>query len=239
MGKVIRAQKLGKSRRRQANSHKFKGAAAHHPLKLSNEKLVKGKVVDIIHDPVRNAPLAKVVYDNKIKVNMIAPIKLQVGQEVAYGTEAQPHVGNSLYLKNIPEGTMVYNIEATPGDGGKFARSAGNFGKVITHDESGTVVQLPSGAFKTLNSNCRANIGIVAGGGFAEKPLMKAGRRWHKTRAKGKLYPIVRGVAMNSRNHPFGGGGHPHTGKGKTVSRHAPPGRKVGSISAKKSGRGR
>src|SRR3989338_8931740 len=118
----------------------------------------------------------------------------------------------------------------------KFARSAGTFCRIVTHDQRGTVVQLPSGSFKTVDSKCRAGIGIVAGAGREEKPLLKAGKHYHLMQARNKLWPVGKGVNMNPVDHPFGGGGHPHTGKPKTVSRNAPPGRKIGSIAARRTG---
>ncbi len=237
MGKRIRAQKLGSSKKRQSPSHRFKGEVKHQSLKKSSEGKVKGEVVDILQDPGRNAPMAKVKFENGTFVNMIASVDLKVGQEVSFGENAEAEIGNSLNLSQIPEGTAVYNIENRPGDGGKFARSAGNFGRVMSHDSEGTVVQLPSGAFKTLNHNCRANVGIVAGGGFNEKPFIKAGNKWFKTKKRGKVYPRVSGVAMNTVDHPFGGGGHQHIGKPKSVKRGTSPGRNVGSISPKRTGK--
>jgi len=99
------------------------------------------------------------------------------------------------------------------------------------------MVKLPSGATKLLKDACRATIGVVAGGGRIEKPFLKAGKKFHWMRAKGHKYPRVRGVAMNACSHPFGGGRHQHPGKPTTVSRHAPPGRKVGHIAARMTGR--
>jgi large subunit ribosomal protein L2 len=98
---------------------------------------------------------------------------------------------------------------------------------------------MPSGAFKTVHNMCRANIGIVSGGGKHEKPFVKAGSKRFAKYAKGKMHSIVCGVNMNSCDHPFGGGRHPHTGKSRSVSRHAPPGRKVGAIASKRSGKKR
>ena len=95
-------------------------------------------------------------------------------------------------------------------------------------------IQLPSGKFKTLDSRCRATIGIVAGGGHKEKPMAKAGKKYHTYRSKPKRFPLVKGVAMNAVNHPHGGGGHPHVGRPSTVSKNAPPGMKVGRLSSRK-----
>lgn len=144
--------------------------------------------------------------------------------------------GNTLPLAEIPEGTPIYDIENTPGDGGRFVRSSGTYASVVTHDANQAVVELPSGELKYLNPNCRASIGVVAGGGRKDKPFLKAGKRWHAYKAKGKKFMTVRGVAMNAVDHPHGGGNRQHPGRPTTVSRHAPPGRKVGSIAAKRTG---
>lgn len=124
-----------------------------------------------------------------------------------------------------------------PGDGGKLVRAGGSYATVVSHDAKKTVIQLPSGQFKTLDSSCRATVGVSAGGGRKDKPFVKAGKKFFAFRARGKQYPIVRGVAMNPVAHPHGGGSHQHIGKPSTVKRGAPPGRKVGSIAADRSGR--
>jgi large subunit ribosomal protein L2 len=98
-------------------------------------------------------------------------------------------------------------------------------------------IRLPSGQFKTLDSSCRATIGLPAGGGRREKPFMKAGNKHYAFRKKGKQYPVVRGVAMSAVDHPHGGGNHKHVGGPNSVPRGAPPGRKVGHIAPKRTGR--
>ncbi|MFB6088592.1 MAG: 50S ribosomal protein L2, partial [Candidatus Aenigmatarchaeota archaeon] len=142
---------------------------------------------------------------------------------------------NILPLGEIPEGVPVYNIESHPGDGGKFARSSGVYGFVVTHDAKSTIVRLPSKKVKEFSPECRATIGVVSGGGRTDKPFMKAGNKSKALKARGRQYPIVSGVSMNAVDHPFGGSTKP--GKPKTVSRNASPGRKVGSFGAKRSGK--
>ena len=130
-------------------------------------------------------------------------------------------------------------VEAQPGDRGKLARSSGNYCTVVTHDVDGGVthLKLPSGMRKTVSNNCRAMVGVVAGGGRIDKPLLKAGRAFHKWRMKKNIFPKVRAVAMNPVEHPHGGGNHQHIGKPSTVRRDTPPGRKVGLIAARRTGR--
>jgi large subunit ribosomal protein L2 len=98
---------------------------------------------------------------------------------------------------------------------------------------------MPSGKFLLLNPNCRAVIGAVAGAGKMEKPFLKAGPKHFAFKAKGKMYPRVRGIAMAAVYHPYGGGRHQHPGKQTSVGRTAPPGRKVGNIAPRKTGRSR
>jgi large subunit ribosomal protein L2 len=166
------------------------------------------------------------------KVNLIAPEGIHVGQEIGVGTGAIDR-GSIQPLANIPEGTLVYNIEVTPGDGGKLVRAAGTSAAVVSHGTK-TVVQLPSGQFKGLHPNCRATVGVVAGGGRGEKPFAKAGKKFHAYRSLSKAYFRVRGVAMAPVNHPHGGGSHQHVGRPSTVGAGAWPGQKVGRFSPKK-----
>ena len=148
-------------------------------------------------------------------------------------------VGNVVPLSTLPVGTIVCNVEAKTGDRGKLARCSGNSAAVVSHNlETGkTRLRLPSGAKKIVPSDCRAMIGIVAGGSRNEKPIMKAGVCYHKYKAKRRGWPIVRGVAMNPVDHPHGGGNHQHIGVPTTVSRRRPAGQKVGLIAARRTGR--
>ena len=152
---------------------------------------------------------------------------------------AELTIGNILPLGQIPEGSVVCNIEESAGDCGKIARAGGGYGLIVAQDPDKNVtrVRLPSGSKKTLSSSCRAMIGIIAGGGRTDKPLLKAGRAWHKYKAKRNEWPRVRGVAMNPVDHPHGGGNQQHMGKPGTVRRDKPAGAKSGQISARRTGR--
>nr|XP_027214147.1 60S ribosomal protein L8-like [Penaeus vannamei] len=147
-------------------------------------------------------------------------------------------VGNVIPIGNLPEGTIICNLEEKTGDRGRIARGSGNYAQVIAHnpETKKTRVKLPSGAKKVLPSANRAMIGIVAGGGRIDKPILKAGRAYHKYRVKRNCWPKVRGVAMNPVEHPHGGGNHQHIGKASTVSRNKSAGRKVGLIAARRTG---
>ena len=153
------------------------------------------------------------------------------------GNLVELKAGNILPLKNIPEGTSVYNIESNPGDGGKFVRSSGAFAKIITKIDQGIVVELPSSKRKTFSPECRAAVGIVAGSGRTEKPFLKAGSRMYKMKARNKFWPQVSGTSMNSLSHPFGGSSSHAKGIPTQSSRNSPPGRKVGKIAPKRTGR--
>ncbi len=115
-----------------------------------------------------------------------------------------------LPVGKIPEGTLICNVEYRNGDLGEFARSSGTYATIIAHSEDGkkTRIKLPSGIRKTIDSRGRAMVGIVGGGGRAEKPMLKAGAKYWKFKAKRKCWPLVRGVAMNPVDHPHGGGNH-------------------------------
>ncbi|KZX10724.1 50S ribosomal protein L2 [Methanobrevibacter filiformis] len=241
MGKRLIHQRRGRGTPTyRSASHRFKDKIQYRVYDaLEKEGSLKGKVIEIIHDPGRTAPIANVKFDNGEKRYILAPESIQVGDDIACGISAPISFGNTLPLAEIPEGTPVYNIENRPGDGGRFVRSSGTYASLITHDVGKTVIELPSGELKTFNSACRASIGVVAGGGRKEKPFLKAGLRWHAFKAKGKKSMTVRGVAMNAIDHPHGGGNRQHPGRPTTVSRHAPPGRKVGSIAARRTGRRR
>lgn len=196
-----------------------------------------GTVLDIMHDPGRGSPVALVHFSDGKYCCLSAPEGILVSQTISRGAESPPEIGNILPIGKIPEGTMICNIEREPGDGGKIAKASGSYAMVVAHRSGASEVRLPSGASVQLPDSCRATIGIVSGVGRAEKPFMKAGTRKAWLRPKGRLWPITKGQAMVAASHPHGGGRHKHAGKPTTVSRNTPPGRKVGLIAARQSGR--
>ena len=237
MGRRIQGQRRGRGGPTfRAPSHRYKADLTHK--KAEDSDVVAGTVVDIEHDPARSAPVAAVEFEDGDRRLILVPEGVGVGEEIQVGVSAEIKPGNTLPLAEIPEGVPVSNVERQPGDGGKFARASGTSADLITHDVDAAVVQLPSGQTKRLDPECRATIGVVAGGGRTEKPHVKAGNKYHKMKARGTKWPNVRGVAMNAVDHPFGGGGRQHPGKPKSISRNAPPGRKVGDISSRRTGRG-
>ena len=235
MGHRTRSQRKGSSVVYKAPSHRYK-YKINYP---KADKPLHGKVIDIIFDSARTAPLAKIKFETGKKGFILAPESLKTGERICIGENAPIRIGNTLPLKNVPEGTPLHNIEITPGDGGKLIRSSGSSATLISKKEGECIIQLPSGVMRPFKSECRATIGIVAGGGRKDKPFVKAGKKYHAYRSKAGAFFRVSGVAMNVVDHPFGGGGHQHIGRPSTVSRDRPPGRKVGLISAKRTGKRR
>lgn len=235
MGKNLIQQKRGKgSPTYRAPSFRYKGKAKY--ISYSKNEL-KGTVMDILHCQGHDAPLVKIKYENGEEVLVQAPEEIRVGDSISNGENVEIKTGNVLPLKNIPEGIDIYNIESNRGDGGKFARASGASAKIVTKMKDKITVLLPSNKRKIFGPECRAMVGVVAGGGRLEKPLLKAGTRYHKMRAKNKLYPSVSGTSMNAVSHPFGGSSSHTKGRPTQASRNAPPGRKVGKIAPKRTGR--
>lgn len=238
MGKRIIVRRRGRGTPvYRARSNHYKADVKHRKFD-QNEKSGKitGKVIDLIKCPGHTTPLAKIKFSNNEEAYMLAPLNIKINDEIESGFNSSLNNGNTLPLKAIPEGTLIFNIESFPGDGGKFCRAAGTFAKVISSSKDSILIELPSKKQKKFLPNCRATIGTLAGHGRKDKPFVKAGKRWHYMRARGKVYPVTSGVAMNALNHPYGSGRGRHHSKIKVVSRNAPPGRKVGKVAARRTG---
>jgi large subunit ribosomal protein L8e len=251
-----------------------KGPASLRKLDYAERNgYVRGVVTAIEHDPGRGAPVAHVKFRNTYRHQqdnelVVCPEGVYTGQFLYMGKKAQLAVGNVLPVGAMPEGTIVCQVERYPGDGGKIAKTSGEYATIIGHneDEGVTKIRMPSGGKKNIMSNARAmvcpfcearalssvhvlapfvlmsrlyifQVGIIAGGGRVEKPMLKAGRTHHKYAAKGNKWPKITATAMNAVDHPFGGGNHQHLGRAGTVSRYASPGRKAGLIAARRTGR--
>lgn len=176
---------------------------------------VAAVVKTIEYDPNRTARIALVVYADGEKRYIIAPAGLQVGQTIMSGKGVAPELGNTLYLSEIPLGTVVHNIELKPGQGGIMARSAGSYAQLLAREGKYAVLKLPSGEIRMVLTSCKATVGTVSNSDHALTRSGKAGRsRWLGRR------PRVRGVVMNPVDHPMGGGegrasgGHPRSRKG-------------------------
>jgi len=173
------------------------------------------KVKSIEYDPNRTAFIALVVYADGEKRYIIAPNGIKVGQDIVSGRGVAPEIGNTLYLSDIPLGTVIHNIELRPEKGGVLARSAGAYAQLTSRDGKYAIVKLPSGEARMVLVTCKATIGSVSNSDHALEKSGKAGRsRWLGRR------PRTRGVAMNPVDHPMGGGegkssgGHPRSRKG-------------------------
>jgi len=229
MGKRIIPQRRGRGTAPYLSpSHRFKGA-----LQLPEQDC---QVDDLINCPGHSAPLMVLTQKNGEKILSPAPQGIKVNDEIKVG-KREVKEGYVLPLKDIPEGASVYNIESQPGDGGKFVRSSGTFAKVVAKTAKSVIIKLPSRKEKAFHPQCRAIIGVVAGAGRLDKPFLKAGARYHKMRARNKLYPSVSGTSMNAVDHPFGGTQSSHKGKPTIAPHNAPPGRKVGKIRPKRTGK--
>lgn len=162
---------------------------------------IPATVKAIEYDPNRTAFIALLAYADGEKRYMILPAGLKVGDTVISGEKTDIKVGNCLELKNIPDGTLIHNVELLPGKGGQLCRSAGSSAQVLGSDGKYSIVRLASGEVRKILNNCRATIGVVGNEDHNLVNLGKAG----KTRHLG-IRPTVRGFAMNPCDHPHGGG---------------------------------
>ena len=166
-----------------------------------NKDNIPGTVKTIEYDPNRSANIALIVYADGEKRYIIAPDKLEVGQVIVSGPEADIVVGNALPIANIPVGTIIHNVELKPGKGGQLARSAGVSAQILGIEDKYVTVRLASGEVRKILATCRATIGQVGNEDHSLVNLGKAGRsRWLGIR------PTVRGSVMNPNDHPHGGG---------------------------------
>ena len=162
---------------------------------------VPAKVVSIEYDPNRTTRIALIHYADGEKSYILAPLVLAVGDKVQSGTQAEIHPGNCLPLRSIPTGTVVHNLELTPGRGGQLARGAGVGAQVLSREGEYVLVRLPSGEMRRLLLECRASVGQLSNPDHKNESLGKAGAKRHLGRR-----PQVRGVAKNPVDHPHGGG---------------------------------
>ena len=166
-----------------------------------NKDGIIGTVATIEYDPNRTANIALINYADGEKRYIIAPKGLKVGDKVESGENADIKIGNSLPLGNIPEGTMVHNVELTAGKGGQMARTAGSSVQILGTEGKYTLLRLTSGEVRKVLSTCRATIGEVGNADHELVSIGKAGRKRHMG-----IRPTVRGSVMNPNDHPHGGG---------------------------------
>ena len=212
-----REKSLTKSKKRTSgrnhNGHitcRHKGGAHKRTLRIVDFKRdkegVHAKVASIEYDPNRSAHIALLHYLDGEKRYILAPQNLKIGDKVATSDEPPFKVGYCMRLKSMPLGSVIHNIELYPGRGGQLVRSAGLSAQLLARSGGYATVKMPSGEVRLVNENCRATFGMVSNAEHNLRVVAKAGRsRWLGIR------PTVRGVAMNSVDHPHGGG----EGRGK------------------------
>lgn len=166
-----------------------------------NKDDIPAKVKSIQYDPNRSANIALLQYADGEKRYILAPVGLNVGDEVVSGAGADIKAGNCLSFENIPVGTMVHNIELKPGRGGQVARAAGISAQLMAKEGAYATLKMPSGEMRLVSIRCRATIGQV---GNVEHEIVRVGKAG-KTRHMG-IKPTVRGSVMNPNDHPHGGG---------------------------------
>ncbi|NPA43948.1 MAG: 50S ribosomal protein L2 [Chlorobi bacterium] len=189
---------------------------------------VPATVKTIEYDPNRTAFIALLFYADGEKRYIIAPNGLKVGDKIVSGKDVAPEIGNTLYLSDIPLGTIIHGVELQPGKGAELARSAGAYAQLVSKEGRFVIVKLPSGEIRKILATCRATIGTVSNSDHALERSGKAGRtRWQGRR------PRVRGVVMNPVDHPMGGGegkssgGHPRSRNGILAKGFKTRGKKV------------
>lgn len=224
------------SRRRGAGTGPYRSPSHRHhgPIYHPAPSIVgEATVVAIAPAPGRSAPVVEIAPAQGARLRMIAPAGIATGDTV-HLHDGRVERGSLLALAEIPDGTLVSNLEVKPFDGGRLVRAAGASALVVAHTGRDVTVQLPSGQFKVFLPTCRAQVGAIAGGGRSERPMIKAGKKVLAYRSLARAPFKVRGVAMNPVNHPHGGGAHQHVGRPSTVSSGTWPGAKVGRFSPSK-----
>lgn len=183
-----------------------------------NQRDVPGVVKAFEYDPNRNVAIALVFYKNGAKGYILRPEGLSVGDQIVAGVQAEAKVGNCLPLKNIPVGFFVHNVELFPGQGGKFARSAGTYVQIVAKENEKAILKMPSGEVRLVSLDNYATVGVLSNAEYRNMKIGKAGRTRHLG-----IRPTVRGMAMNPVDHPHGGGegrsksgSHPVTPWGKS-----------------------
>ncbi len=211
-----------------------------YPSNVSGE----AEIIELIHSRAHSAPLAKMRIhpageENKGRTIMFYTPAFEgafVGQKIGFNMEGRRSTGDISKVGSLEIGDRIYNIERTPGDGGKMMRAAGTSAVVTRKAKSEAYIRTPSKKEVVMNNDCLAQIGVVAGSGRLEKPVMKAGKMYHIRKTKSKLWPRTSAVKMNAVDHPFGSGRGKRI-KSKIAKRNAPPGAKVGLLRPRRTGR--
>ncbi len=235
MGKRIIVQARGHG----SFSYRVRRNAYRYRLKYPRKLVGEGTVVRLFNSPGHSAPLAKIKYEGEFFY--IPAFKgMTEGQKIKFlegkATEGEIMDGNIMRLENIPIKTPVYCIESRPGDGGIFIKTAGSNAEVTKTVGEKVFVMMPSKKEKEFHPKCRAVIGVIAGSGRLDKPLVKAGKSFYIKKRRNKLWPRTSAVKMNVIDHPFGSGRGKRI-KSKIAKRNAPAGRRVGLIRPRRTGK--
>lgn len=230
MGKRIIQQARGKGSGTYRVRRKAFNIEVKYPSKISGE----GTVLRLVNSGGHSAPLAKI--QSNEGTFFIPAFELMFEGEKINFEDKEVKNGKIMMLKDIPVKTNVYCIESRPRDGGVFIKSGGSSGTVTRTAGGKIFVAMPSKKEKGFNPNCRAIVGTVAGAGRLEKPMTKAGKMHYLKKSKGKLWPRTGALKMNAIDHPLGSGRGKNP-KSKIAKRDSPPGRKVGHLRPKRTGR--
>lgn len=207
--RMVRKEKSGRNNTGKI-SVRHKGGGARRYIRLvdfmQDKYDIVGRVDRLEYDPNRNANIALIVYPDGEKRYVLAPEGLKAGDKIVSSkTKAPIKNGNRLPLKKIPTGTVIFNVELTPGRGGQLARSAGNGLTLMALDNGLAQLRMPSGEMRQVSEDCMASIGMPGNAEYRNIRWGKAGRMRHRG-----IKPTVRGKAMNPVDHPHGGGEGKH-----------------------------
>ena len=232
MGKRIISQARGHG----SLTYRARPKAYKYKLRYPKINIVgKAKIIKLVDSAGHSAPLAKILIGDEVFYNPAAKNVFE-GQEIEVG--GKPENGNIVPLNNVAIGAKIFNLEIRKGDGGKIIRGGGGFALVLSKNKGKIKILLPSKKEIILDGENRATVGEIAGAGRLEKPIVKAGKKFYMMRVKGKLWPRTSAVKMNAVDHPFGSGRGKRI-KSKIAKRNAPPGKRVGLIRPRKTGKKR
>jgi len=231
MGKRIISQARGHG----GKTYRVRRQAYKYRIGYPSVKMVGDAViVKLINSSGHSAPLAKIMIDKTTFYNPACQGNFE-GQKIVIGG-SDIEIGNIMQLKHLPIGTRIFNIEKKPGDGGKICRTSGSFATVIKTSKENSVLLMSNKKEIKINGDCRVTIGMIAGQGRIMKPVVRAGKKHHMMKSRNKFWPRTSAVKVNAVDHPFGGGRGKRI-KSKIAKRNSPPGRKVGHILPRKTGK--
>jgi len=229
MGKRIISQRRGKG----GHTYKTREKAGKLRPGYSSDAEGEYECVKLTASVGHSVPIAKFKNKEGKVFETFAVNLLYVGQKINVGGNK---IGDITKVGDLKNGTEIFNIEHNPKDGGKFVRTGGNVAVVMAKEGDVVKLMMPSKKEKKFNVNCRATIGRAAGDGRMDKPILKAGKQFYIMKSKSKLWPRVSAVKMNAIDHPFGSGRGKRI-KSKIAKRNASPGKKVGLIRPRRTGR--